>query len=73
MDTTTGGEEGIRHIRGDSSPKDIPILLFSINDDIEKISKSLAVNGMCKNLLRVMNKRMKLTGKAKSIFQHILN
>ena len=73
MDTTTGGEEAIRHIRGDSSSKDIPILLFSINDDIEKISKSLAVNGMCKNLLRVMNKRMKLTGKAKSIFQHILN
>lgn len=42
---TTGGEEAIRQIREDASLKDIPVLLFSANDDIEKISKSLAANG----------------------------
>lgn len=41
----TGGEEAIRQIRQDVSIKDIPILIFSANDDIEKISKSSAANG----------------------------
>lgn len=42
---TTGGEEAIRQIREDASLKDIPILLFSANDDIEKITESSAANG----------------------------
>jgi DNA-binding response OmpR family regulator len=42
---TGGGEEAIRQIRENLSSKDIPILLFSANDDIENISKSSAANG----------------------------
>ncbi len=40
-----GGEEAVRQIREDSSSKDIPILLFSANDEVEKISKKLATQG----------------------------
>lgn len=43
-----GGEEAVRQIREDSSSKDIPILLFSANDEVEKISKNLVTQGYVK-------------------------
>lgn len=43
-----GGEEAVRQIREDSSSKDLPVLLFSANDEIEKISEKLATQGYIK-------------------------
>ena len=40
-----GGEKAIEHIRGNPVSKDIPVLLFSANDDIGKISKRSKANG----------------------------
>jgi DNA-binding response OmpR family regulator len=40
-----GGEEAIKLMREDPDGKDIPVLLFSANDEIKKISKSTKVNG----------------------------
>ena len=45
---TSGGEEAVRHIREDSASKDIPILLFSANDEVEKTSKKLNTQGFIK-------------------------
>lgn len=36
---TIGGENAIRCMRGDAEAKDIPVVLFSANDEIEKISE----------------------------------
>lgn len=40
-----GGEEAVREIRADPSSKDIPILLFTANDEVEEISKKLTTQG----------------------------
>ncbi len=40
-----GGEEAIKQLRNNSLSKNIPVLLFSANDEIEKISKSSSANG----------------------------
>ena len=40
-----GGEKAIEQIRENPVSKDIPVLLFSANDEIEKISKISKANG----------------------------
>ena len=43
-----GGEEAVRQIHEDPSSKDIPILLFSANDEVEKTSIKLSTQGFIK-------------------------
>ena len=40
-----GGEEAIRQLRVNPELKNIPVLLFSANDEIEKISKKTQAHG----------------------------
>ena len=40
-----GGEKATEQIRGNPVSKDIPVLLFSANDEIRKISKTSKANG----------------------------
>jgi DNA-binding response OmpR family regulator len=40
-----GGEEAIKLMREDEYGANIPVLLFSANDEIKRISKSTKVNG----------------------------
>jgi two-component system cell cycle response regulator DivK len=42
---TTGGEKALNLIRENPVSKNIPVLLFSANDEIEKISKRAGANG----------------------------
>lgn len=42
---TIGGEQALKLIRGNSVSKDIPVLLFSANDEIKNISKGVNANG----------------------------
>ena len=42
---TAGGEKALKLIRGNPVSKNIPVLLFSANDEIKKISKRANANG----------------------------
>lgn len=43
-----GGENAISLMRDDVSMSHIPVILFSANDDIEKISRKIKANGYLK-------------------------
>ena len=43
-----GGEKAINLMRGNPLTKDIPVILFSANDEIEKISERVNANGYLK-------------------------
>lgn len=43
-----GGERAINLMHDDSSAKLIPVILFSANDEIEKISERISANGFLK-------------------------
>ena len=43
-----GGEKAVNDIHENPASKDIPVLLFSANDEIEKISKRSGANGYIK-------------------------
>ena len=43
-----GGENAISLMRDDTSTSHIPIILFSANEDIEKISTKVKANGYLK-------------------------
>lgn len=45
---TIGGENAIHSMREDEHTKDIPVILFSANDEIEKISERVNANGFLK-------------------------
>jgi two-component system cell cycle response regulator DivK len=42
---TIGGENAIRYMREDAKSKDIPVILFSANDEIEKITERINASG----------------------------
>lgn len=44
----TGGDNAIRTMRNNPLTRDIPVILFSANDEIEKISKRVNANGFLK-------------------------
>jgi len=44
----TGGENAINTMHNNLLTKDIPVILFSANDEIEKISKRINANGFLK-------------------------
>lgn len=44
----TGGENAVKIMRENSLTKHIPVILFSANDQIEKISKRVSANGFLK-------------------------
>lgn len=44
----TGGEDAIRIMRENPATNHIPVILFSANDQIEKISKRVHANGFLK-------------------------
>ena len=45
---TIGGEDAINMMRNNPLTKHIPVILFSANDEIEKISKRVRANGFLK-------------------------
>lgn len=45
---TIGGENAIRCMREDPKSKNIPVILFSANDEIEKISERVNADGFLK-------------------------
>ncbi|MEO6894916.1 MAG: response regulator [Ginsengibacter sp.] len=45
---TIGGENAIQCMRDDENIKDVPVVLFSASDEIEKISERLKVNAFLK-------------------------
>lgn len=49
-----GGENAIRLMRENESAKSIPVILFSANDDIEKISIRVNANGYLKKPFDIM-------------------
>jgi CheY-like chemotaxis protein len=41
----TGGEKATRDLKGNPSTEEIPVVLFSANNDIDKVAKSTGANG----------------------------
>ena len=50
-----GGEKAIHLMRSNESTKDIPVILFSANDDIEKISEKTKADGFLRKPFDIFN------------------
>ena len=53
----TGGEMAIRMIRQNPKTNHIPVILFSANDEIEKISKRINANAFLKKPFDILTLR----------------
>lgn len=62
----TGGENAIHIMRNNSATKHIPVILFSANDEIEKISKRINANDFLKKPFDILTFRQTIKNHLKS-------